>query len=125
MMRKSLSGSIILIIAISLFTTASASAADLDDFMSDGCSLFPDGDFKERAKWCDCCLAHDISYWRGGTKDDRKRADEKLRDCVFERTGNKALAKLMYDGVRAGGHPAFPTWYRWGYGWKSERAMPR
>lgn len=122
MMRKSLSGSIILIIAISLFTTASASAADLDDFMSDGCSLFPDGDFKERAKWCDCCLAHDISYWRGGTKDDRKRADEKLRDCVLKRTGSKALADLMYNGVRTGGHPAFPNWYRWGYGWKYGRS---
>jgi hypothetical protein len=24
----------------------------------------------------------------------------------------------MFDGVRAGGHPAFPTWYRWGYGWR-------
>ena len=117
-MRKSLSGSIILIIAISFFTTASASAADLDDFMSDGCSLFPDGSVKDRALWCDCCLAHDISYWRGGTKEDRKRADKELRDCVLERTGSKALAKLMFDGVRAGGHPAFPTWYRWGYGWR-------
>jgi len=49
---------------------------------------------------------------------DRKHADEMLRDCVLQRTDNKALAELMYDGVRAGGHPAFPTWYRWGYGWK-------
>jgi hypothetical protein len=24
----------------------------------------------------------------------------------------------MYEGVRAGGHPVFPTGYRWGYGWK-------
>jgi hypothetical protein len=23
----------------------------------------------------------------------------------------------MYLGVRSGGHPVFPTWYRWGYGW--------
>jgi hypothetical protein len=117
-MRESASGSIILVIAISLFAIVSASAADLHDFTSDGCSLFPDGDFKDRALWCECCLAHDISYWRGGTKANRKRADEMLRDCVRERTNSKALADLMYDGVRAGGHPAFPTWYRWGYGWK-------
>jgi hypothetical protein len=117
-MSKSASRSIIQSIAISLFIMASASAADLHDFTSDGCSLFPDGNFKDRALWCDCCLAHDISYWRGGTQEDRKHADEMLRDCVQEHTGSKALADLMYDGVRAGGHPAFPTWYRWGYGWK-------
>ena len=23
----------------------------------------------------------------------------------------------MYLGVRAGGHPVFPAWYRWAYGW--------
>jgi hypothetical protein len=117
-MRTPVSRSILLIIAVSLFAITSSPAADLHDFTSDGCSLFPDGNFKDRALWCDCCLAHDISYWRGGTKEDRKHADEKLRDCVLKRTGSKALADLMYDGVRTGGHPAFPTWYRWGYGWK-------
>jgi len=116
-MEKAASKSIILFIAVSLFTIGSASAADLHDFTSDGCSLFPDGNVKDRALWCDCCLAHDVSYWRGGAKADRRHADEMLRDCVLERTGSKALADLMYDGVRAGGHPAFPTWYRWGYGW--------
>ena len=108
----------ILTIAVVLLTITTACAAELHDFTSDGCSLFPDGNLKDRALWCDCCLAHDISYWRGGTKEDRKRADETLRECVRERTGSKALADLMYDGVRTGGHPAFPTWYRWGYGWK-------
>ena len=117
-MRAPASGSILLVIAISLSIMASASAGDLHDFTSDGCSLFPDGDLKDRALWCDCCLAHDISYWRGGTEAERKRADELLRHCVFKRTGSKALSDLMYDGVRTGGHPAFPTWYRWGYGWK-------
>ncbi len=103
-MRKSASGPIILIIAVFLFTITSASAAELHDFTSDGCSLFPDGNFKDRALWCDCCLAHDISYWRGGAREDRRHADKTLRDCVLERTGSKALADLMYDGVRAGGH---------------------
>jgi hypothetical protein len=104
--------------ACSLFFVGSASAVELRDFTSDGCSLFPDGSVKDRALWCDCCLAHDITYWRGGTREDRKRADEVLRDCVLARTGSKALANLMYDGVRVGGDPAFPAWYRWGYGWK-------
>ncbi len=77
---------------------------------------------KDRALWCDCCLAHDIAYWQGGTKEDRKHADEVLRECVLRSTGSKALADMMYNGVRAGGHPAFLTWYRWGYGWKYGKA---
>lgn len=96
---------------------ATAWAADLKDFTSDGCSLFPDGTISDRAKWCECCLQHDIAYWRGGTENERRKADEKLRSCVLKRTGDKALAETMYLGVRAGGHPVFPTWYRWGYGW--------
>ncbi|MDA8100679.1 MAG: hypothetical protein M0042_13770 [Nitrospiraceae bacterium] len=94
-----------------------AAGTVLRDFTSDGCSLFPDGTLRDRAKWCSCCLEHDIAYWRGGTGKERKQADEALRDCVRERTGDQALAETMYVGVRAGGHPAFPTWYRWGYGW--------
>jgi len=92
-------------------------AEDLKDFASDGCSLFPDGTTRHRAQWCDCCFAHDIAYWRGGTEDERKKADEELRNCVRQRTGSTAMASLMHEGVRKGGHPAFPTWYRWGYGW--------
>ena len=97
--------------------SAMAWAADLKDFTSDGCSLFPDGTMGDRAKWCECCLQHDIAYWRGGAEQERKTADEALRACVLERTRDKALAETMYLGVRAGGHPVFPTWYRWGYGW--------
>ena len=86
-------------------------------FSSDGCSLFPDGTIIERNLWCDCCLNHDLAYWRGGTEEERKWADETLRACVLEKTGNRALSDLMYSGVRIGGASIFPTWYRWGYGW--------
>lgn len=98
-----------------------ATAAGLRNFTSDGCSLFPDGTLKDRSKWCDCCLEHDTAYWRGGTEEERKTADEALRDCVLGRTGDQALANTMYIGVRAGGHPVFPTWYRWAYGWRFGR----
>jgi hypothetical protein len=96
---------------------ASAKVSDLKNFTSDGCSLFPDGTISDRAKWCQCCLLHDIAYWRGGTEEERKRADEVLRDCVFDRSKDAVLAETMYAGVRAGGHAAFPTWFRWAYGW--------
>jgi hypothetical protein len=107
---------VLFLAALSPSTASCAAAMDLKDFTSDGCSLFPDGSLKDRAKWCVCCLEHDISYWQGGTKDERRKADERLRECVVERTGDKALAETMYLGVRAGGHPAFPMWYRWAYG---------
>jgi hypothetical protein len=107
----------VLLAAAYLTGCESATASELSDFTSDGCSLFPDGTMRDRDKWCDCCLQHDIAYWRGGTEEERKRSDERLRDCVFERTGDKVLAAAMYMGVRAGGHPTFPTWYRWAYGW--------
>lgn len=86
-------------------------------FSSDGCSLFPDGTFDDRNKWCDCCQQHDLAYWQGGSADARNQADLILRDCIRQRTGNQALAETIYLGVRTGGHPALPTWYRWGYGW--------
>lgn len=116
---------LMLSLALSLSSLAAASgyaaASGLHDFTSDGCSLFPDGSLKDRKLWCDCCYAHDIAYWRGGTEEERKQADAALRNCVLERTRDTALADLMYRGVRMGGHPAFPTWYRWGYGWKYGR----
>jgi len=120
-MKKGEHRLIIRAVIATLLTCGCASTTVLSDFTSDGCSLFPDGDFKNRALWCDCCFIHDIAYWRGGTQEERKQADEALRQCVLNRTKSKSLARLMYDGVRAGGHPAFPAWYRWGYGWQYGR----
>ncbi|WP_199221063.1 hypothetical protein [Coraliomargarita sinensis] len=94
---------------------------ELSDFKSDGCSLFPDSSLINADDWCDCCLAHDIAYWKGGTEAERLAADEALRDCVLETTGNAELAEAMYLGVRMGGSPYFKNWYRWGYGWNYTR----
>jgi hypothetical protein len=109
-------------LAIAMFSAAALAHADsLRDFSSDGCSLFPDGDFENRTLWCDCCLEHDIAYWRGGTARQRLEADASLRACVRNRTGNDALADMMFAGVRLGGGPVFPNGYRWGYGWSYGR----
>ena len=111
---------IILLLAI-LSIGCSKGSDILSDFTSDGCSLFPDRSLIENSDWCECCLEHDIAYWQGGTKAQRLEADQKLRDCVLKKTGNRTLAEAMYQGVRLGGSPYFYNWYRWGYGWSYKR----
>jgi hypothetical protein len=81
------------------------------DFKGDGCSLWPDGDYRQ------CCEAHDRDYYRGGTGAERKASDKRLRDCVRAK-GHKYLAPLMYFGVRIGGVSWLPTPFRWGFGQK-------
>lgn len=94
----------------------------LQPYATDGCSLFPDRALIGNADWCECCAAHDLAYWRGGTEDERAAADQALRECVTRKTGNRVLAAAMYQGVRAGGSAYFPTWYRWAYGWTYGRS---
>jgi hypothetical protein len=77
-------------------------------FVTDGCSAWPDG------TWQECCVRHDMAYWCGGTREQRRLADERLRECVAEHSG--WVAALMRAGVWAGGPPWFPARWRWGYG---------
>jgi hypothetical protein len=80
-----------------------------DGFVSDGCSHFPDGDYK------DCCVAHDVKYYYGGSWTDRWRADNQLRKCVAAKN-HKVISVMMWLGVRAFGVPWLPTKFRWGFG---------
>jgi hypothetical protein len=95
---------------------------ELRAFTTDGCSLFPDRSQLNKSDWCECCVQHDFAYWRGGSADARLRADKELSACVLRTSGNKALADLMFAGVRAGGGPYLYTSYRWGYGWAFGKA---
>ncbi len=106
---------------LSIFLVACSDTSELKPFTSDGCSLFPDGSLISKKDWCECCFQHDLAYWRGGTEKEREIADAKLKACVYEKTGDETLAKIMYDGVRLGGSPYFYNWYRWGYGWSYQR----
>ena len=115
-----------ILVLLCLFLMAGcAPEPEIRGLKSDGCSLFPDGTVSDRAKWCECCFAHDIAYWRGGTREERKTADRKLRRCLLDRTGDKALVDLMYHGARVVGHAGFPTWYRWACGWEYGRGYRR
>ena len=101
--------------------TPCLSLADtLKPFSSDGCSGFPNGTLLHQALWLDCCTVHDISYWKGGTYQERIDADRILKECVAK-SGEPKIALLMLAGVRVGGSPLFPTSFRWGYGWSYPR----
>lgn len=81
------------------------------DFRSDGCTLFPDCNYRE------CCVEHDKDYYFGGTEKERRASDRRLYRCVKEK--NKFAAGLMYLGVRVGGVSFLPTPFRWGFGKKT------
>lgn len=83
------------------------------DFKGDGCTLWPDGDYRS------CCDAHDRDYYRGGTGAERKASDKRLRDCVRTK-GHKYISPVMYLGVRLGGVSWLPTPFRWGFGRKKK-----
>lgn len=78
-------------------------------FVTDGCSMWPDGG------WGQCCVEHDIPYWCGGSREQRLEADRRLRECVADRSGS-LMAWMMFLGVRVGGYPSLPFYWRWGFG---------
>ena len=88
-----------------------------ENFKSDGCSMFPDGCYKE------CCVEHDKAYFGGGSWSSRWKADRQLLKCVAKKKGwwHKPLAPLMWAGVRLGGAPFLPTPFRWGFGVKKSK----
>ena len=109
------------LLIIACVLVACTSDSQLMAFSSEGCASFLDRDLNGPGDWCDCCLEHDIAYWRGGSSEQRDQADNRLRECVKQKTNNEALAEDMYQGVRSGDSPYFFTGYRWGYGWGAPR----
>ena len=87
------------------------------DFVSDGCSCWPD------SNWVECCVRHDLVYWKGGTREERLAADLILKECVSEKS-RPILGTLMYFGVRLGGVWWLPTPFRWGFGWEYPQFGP-
>ena len=76
--------------------------------MSEGCSLAPDISLS-------CCIQHDQAYYYGGSALDRYNADTAFRVCLVDE-GWHILGWVYYAGVRVGGHPIIPLWFRWGFG---------
>lgn len=86
------------------------------DFRGDGCSWFPDGNYRE------CCEIHDAEYFRGGSFSERRQSDKRLYRCVRSKKGwrNEIAAPMMYLGVRVFGASILPTPFRWGFGQKKK-----
>ncbi len=90
------------------------SLAKQKTFVTDKCTLFPDG------LWQECCIEHDKAYWQGGTAKNRRTADQEFRHCV-DNASNKGLSFVMYGAVRIGASPYIVVPWRWGYGWEFGR----
>ncbi|WP_191968540.1 helicase [Cellvibrio sp. KY-GH-1] len=99
-----------------LFAVAPALADGLKPFTTDGCSVWIDGPPDRPNLWRHCCVAHDLAYWIGGTRTERKQADQVLKQCIKD-AEQPLIADPTYHGVRLGGGPYWPSTYRWGYGW--------
>ncbi len=87
-------------------------AVPTEEFHTDGCSLWINGFFNK--DFTDICIEHDIKYWRGGSLEERKQADDELRERVNERV--PLMGDIMYIGVRAFGFPNPLVPWGWGYG---------
>lgn len=92
-------------------------------FQSNGCSKFSRYiAYPNIEKWGLCCVQHDIVYWKGGTSEDRYKADQRLQNCIIE-VGEPNIARLVFWGVRAAAvsSSAENDLWHWGYGWKVPR----
>ena len=111
----------IVFLLILLLLTSCRDSTQLEEFTTDGCSLFPESLWMSDGGLCSCCFEHDSAYWQGGSESKRYGADLKLQDCVLAKTGSEMLARVMFEGVHVGGSPYLYTWFRWGYGWEYGR----
>ena len=97
------------------------SFAEVSTFVSNGCTLFPEGTRAQPKKWEHCCVEHDLFFWAGGTRAERDVADIGLRECVAK-TGERNIARLMYNGIRAGYRSPIRLGKQgWGNAWQGRR----
>ena len=59
-------------------------------FQSNGCSGF------REARFFSCCFTHDLTFWAGGNRSDRRRTDLALRQCLIDISHDKYLANFGF-----------------------------
>nr|BDT27001.1 hypothetical protein BHI3_04670 [Bacteriovorax sp. HI3] len=95
----------------------------LNPFESDGCSMVPDSEPFSNNDWLNCCIPHDINYWKGGTAEEKEKTDMAFKACLEKNKMGKWLSTIFYYGVSLGGTPKIKTTWRWGYGWEKSRSF--
>ena len=85
-------------------------------FASDGCSMWVDT--WQGVSLYPACFLHDLKYWAGYPGEDVERlvADAELMIDVARLLGATAMAEIMFQGVRIGGHEVLKQPFSWGFG---------
>lgn len=79
--------------------------------MSNGCTLFPQGN------WRSCCVKHDRKYYYGGTRMMKLRADLDLMKCIAHK-GHPIMGLIAFIGITLFGGPYWTHKARWNRGHK-------
>lgn len=85
------------------FLVSFGALADVKPFATDYCTSYPEGTRQQPDLWKHCCVEHDLYFWAGGSLEERKETDLKLKECV-EATGAHVQAQLIYTAVAMGTH---------------------
>lgn len=80
-------------------------------FSTDGCSSSPNSYFDKN--FVECCVQHDIDYWIGGTREQKVASDNRLNQCIYQKTKSKEVADAYHGGVVLGGEAWAPNTFRW------------
>jgi hypothetical protein len=92
-----------------------SSSQGLKQFETDYCTGFPEGTFFQPNLWKSCCFDHDLRYWFGGSKNEEKKADLILKQCVAKKAGS-FYSNIMYYAVRTGHYSPIKHRLKWGWG---------
>jgi len=87
-------------------------------FKQDGCTLFPDKIFS--SDFSEACFKHDISYWYGGSEEEKRQADTQLKEAAANAgTTGYLLQWPIYIGVHFFGDTWLTKYFdaNWGFGW--------
>jgi hypothetical protein len=91
-----------LLTALFSYAALAQSGDALKPFATDYCTGYAEGTRTQPDLWKHCCVEHDLYFWAGGSREDRKATDLRLKHCV-EATGAVGHARLIYSAVKIGG----------------------
>ena len=56
--------------------------------------------FGNTLPWCPCCVEHDRAYYYGGSREQKKAADEALKQCVAQTLDNETVGWISAQRCR-------------------------